>query len=104
MRTDVYTKVVLTVIAVALIGILAQNMTLTPTAHAQYGVETVKLAGHGKNENAAINVRIVGVYNPLREPWEALKTKSTSSSGTVDVNIMGIGGVFPGYSLPVTGK
>ena len=84
MKTDLYTKTVLTVIAVALIGIVVQNVSLTPTAHAQSGVA---------------DVRIVGITKPIRNPgfnWQPLpvdvtKVLSTgipvSSKLPIDINV-----------------
>ena len=70
MKTDLYTKTVRTVIAVALIGIVVQNVSLTPTAHAQSGVA---------------DVRIVGITKPIRNPgfnWQPLPVDVTKVLST----------------------
>ena len=98
MKTDVYTKIVLTVIAVALIGIFIQNASLTSTAHAQSGTQTVRLEGQRKYDTDAINVRLIGISEGRVEDWEAIKTKSNASSGPIDVNIDKVGGI-PTYGV-----
>ena len=73
MKTDLYTKVILTVIAVALVGILVKDIDFVSKAQA-------------KSPNTT----------------EVLKTQS---SGTIDVNIVKIGGRSVSYgNLPVDVK
>jgi len=99
MKTDLYTKIVLTVIAVALIGVVVQNVSLTPTAHAQ--------------SDETMNVRIVAIRKPALVTdlpgfgnWDALNTAaSDTDTRTIDVNIEQVNGrSIYGSAVPVSAE
>jgi hypothetical protein len=69
-KTDLYTKIVLTAIAICLFGLLLQQGGV-PTAQAQHGVAEVSLQGMGRSDDP-INVRLVGVYEQGLEAWESV--------------------------------
>ncbi|MBT3327597.1 MAG: hypothetical protein HN396_15285 [Gemmatimonadales bacterium] len=87
MKTDLYTKIVLTVIAVTLIGMLAQNVSLTATAHAQDGdVQEVK---------------IVAIRRGHLENWESLPVAGRLGKGDVPVSINAVGYHTISSAVPV---
>lgn len=79
MKPDLYTKAVLTVIAVCLMAIVARNMELIPTAKAgdwtAPAYATVPL-----NEDGSMNVRVVEVP-------QTIDVNLVYSSARVDVNL-----------------
>ncbi|MBV9873565.1 MAG: hypothetical protein JO025_02455 [Verrucomicrobia bacterium] len=65
MRTDLYTKLVLTVIAVCLIGQLFRNVPVVTTARAESGkqlIQSVSVVGWSAGTLSVSGN--VGVYNP----------------------------------------
>ena len=87
MKTDAYTKIVLTVIAVCLSALVLQNMNLVPDAEASSGKQaaTNKTVKVPVNEDGSIDVRIRG----------EMPQKIT------DVNIVRVGGNDVRKGLPV---
>jgi len=82
MKTDFYTKTVLTVIATALIILVLENTNLIPKAEASTNLHS-NYATVPVNQDGSINVKI-------------------DRSSTLDVNIESINGTLANYPLYVT--
>ena len=91
MKTDLYTKAVLTVIALALVCLCA--LQLTPVAHAQPEItpQRVVVTGFEGSVERALPVKIVGIDRgqwvakdewgkayPVRHPWVPIPVHETS--------------------------
>ena len=64
MKTDTYTKIVLTVIAIALVALVFRDAPLVPQAHAQ-----------DDRGDRVIKVQIVSIDESPTMAWEALPVK-----------------------------
>ncbi len=112
MKTDIYTKTILTIIAGALMTLVFQNMKLVNEAKAD-GANFNKFASIPVNNDGAINVRMssdmdvnihsIGgssVYGALPVNLKELSGSSLSSSG-LPVNIEAVDGMSVYSAVPV---
>jgi len=83
MKTDLYTKTILTVIAICLVCLVMQeDLPLSPTANAatvnQTGVQNVRIVGvdTSKVKRYPLSVQIVGIDESSSCRWEALPVRS----------------------------
>ena len=86
MKIDIFTKVVLVIIAINLTILTLTNLDLIPKVYAKEASSDNKLSNKGYalvpvNDDGSINVRI--------------------NNETVDVNIENVGGSYVHYALPV---
>jgi len=112
MKTDLYTKTVLTIIAVCLSINLVQQLELIPTAHANDTKDPLALDLPALTET--IDVRIVDIYTSDElnvnlksvDTYDEVKVniKTIDTSDELDVNIDEVGGswVNSGSPIPVT--
>lgn len=113
MKTDLYTKTILTIIAVCLTINVVQQLEIIPKAYATNPTHNNSLL---TPPNETIDVRIVDIstYDELNVNLKSVDTydevkvslKSIDTSDELDVNIDEIGGswVSSGSPLPVTIK
>ena len=95
MKTDLYTKIVLSVIAACLLALVLQGASLIPAAHAQYGETEVVIAGVGIDHDRKakpLNVRIVSIEQQVGKPMQELMVRA---------NLQRIGGEYIHGSVPV---
>ncbi len=120
MKTDRYTKVILTIIAICLTINIAKEFELIPSAYASEETNTTTVNSNYRlvpiNEFGAMDVRIVDIntYDELNVNLKSVDTydevkvniKSIETSDELDVNIDEVGGGFISHSgpLPVTIK
>lgn len=112
MKSDMYTKVILTIIAVCLTINVFNNWEIIPTAHASNTIKTPKYKLI-PFENNTIDVRIVDIntYDELNVNLKSVDTydevkvnlKSINTSDELDINIDELGGswINPGGPLRV---
>lgn len=114
MKTDLYTKGILTVIAIALSIIVLKDISIIPEAHASSNANVPSMnSNYGLipvNEDGSINVRLVSTeqldvniknidtYDELRVDLRRINT-----SDELDINIDEIGGgwISSGGPIPV---
>lgn len=112
MKTDVYTKVVLTVIAIALSAIVLRDMDIIPEAHAtsdakmpivntNYGLIPVNEDGSinvrfMNTEELDVNIRNIDTYDELRVDLRRINT-----SDELDINLDEIGGGWLSNGGPI---
>ena len=107
MKTDLYTKTILTLIAVCLAVIALRPFEIIPTAQAHSDASLNETASQYRlisiDELETLDVRIVDIstYDELN-----VNVKSIDTSDELDVNIDEIGGswVSSGSPIPVTIK
>lgn len=99
MKTDIYTKTVLTVIAIALIVLVFKNGTVVNEAKAEKSTFS-RYASIPLNEDGSINVKLVSFYGTLPINIKEYGGSSISSSG-LPVNIESLNGSSVYSSLPV---
>jgi hypothetical protein len=118
MKTDFYTKTILTVIAICLSIIVVKDLELIPAAHASEKGEAATLDSKYKlvpvNEFNTIDVRIVDIstYDELNVNLKSVDTydevkvniKSIETTDELDVNIDEIGGSFVSGGGPIKVK
>ena len=82
MKTDLYTKTILTVIAICLVCLVIQeDLPLSPTANAatvnQAGIQDVRIVRVDKSrvKRDPLSVQIVGIDESATCRWEALPVK-----------------------------
>ena len=110
MKTDTYTKVLLTVIAACLTFNVVQDLQLIPVAHA----ETLSEEGKLPITMETIDVRIVDIntYDELNvnlksvDTYDELKVNvnSIDTSDELDVNIDEVGGSWVNSGSPIPVK
>ncbi|MBI5821011.1 MAG: hypothetical protein HZA88_18735 [Verrucomicrobia bacterium] len=64
MKVDLYTKVILTVIALCLTVIVIRDIEFIPEARAQFS-----------SRDEVVSVQIVGIDKAINRSWEALSVK-----------------------------
>ncbi|MDX1462936.1 MAG: hypothetical protein R3359_07760 [Marinirhabdus sp.] len=115
MKTDAYTKVVLTVIAACLTINLFTTIDVMPKAYASDSHTVEDLPKHYKlvplSENNTLDVRIVDIntYDELNvnlksiDSYDEMKVniKSIDTSDELDVNIDEVGGYFVSSGGPI---
>ncbi|MBX2828830.1 MAG: hypothetical protein KTR22_11755 [Flavobacteriaceae bacterium] len=111
MKTDLYTKTLLTIIAVCLSFNVAKDLDLVPKAYASENkVETndltapletidVRIVDINTYDELNVNIKSVDTYDEMK-----VNVKSIDTSDELDVNIDEIGGswVSNGSPIPVT--
>lgn len=99
MKTDIYTKSVLTVIAIALIALVFQNTTVIPDAKADK-TDFNKFATIPINPDGSINVKLIADQMDVN-----IKSIGGSSvSGSLPMNLKEIGGSSFYGTIPVNVK
>ena len=118
MKTDFYTKTILTVIAICLTITVVRDLELIPSAYASENVNATITDSKYKlvpvNEFNTIDVRIVDIntYDELNVNLKSVDTydevkvniKSIDTSDELDVNIDEIGGGFVTSGGPIKVK
>ncbi len=107
MKTDTYTKAILTVIALCLSFEVFQELRIIPTAHANaFGGSFLPLNDDGSlnvrwSDNQEIDVVITGI-----ETYDELEVEVTeiSTREPIDVNIDEVGGGFISMGGPIKVK
>lgn len=114
MKTDLYTKTLLTIIAVCLSVNVIQQLDIIPSAHASdkndpKGVELpaftetidVRIVDINTYDELNVNLKSVDTYDEVK-----VNIKSIDTSDELDVNIDEVGGswVNSGSPIPVTIK
>lgn len=79
MKTDTYTKTVLTIIAICLICLVFKNQDIVPTANANSSKAASMLSSE------TVDVRIVGVSS-----YTSIPVKLESGNSTMNVKITGV--------------
>jgi len=114
MKTDIYTKVVLTIIAIALSVIAVQNMSLVRPAHAadkkmvadEINVNIQKIGGSSVYGALPVNLKEVGgsnFYGNLPVNIKEVSGSSVSYNG-IPVNIQAVNGSSIYDAVPVKNK
>lgn len=98
MKTDLYTKTVLTVIAVALIGLLFKNGNITNEAKADKTTYS-RYASIPVNEDGSINVKMLSDMDV-----NIRSVGGSSVSGTLPINLKEVGGSSFYGTLPINIK
>jgi hypothetical protein len=112
MKTDTYTKIVLTVIAISLTANVLRDIDLIPTAHASETAGSIpKYQLVPISENNTIDVRLVDIntYDELNVNLKGVDTydevkvnlKRIETNDELDVNLDEIGGSFVSMGGPV---
>ena len=115
MKTDFYTKAVLTVIAICLSVQLVKDLDVIPAAYASEGISTPDTTSEYRlvpvNEFNTMDVRIVDIntYDELNVNLKGVDTydevkvniKSIETSDELDVNLDEIGGGFVSTGGPI---
>lgn len=118
MKTDLYTKTILTIIAVCLTVNVVKEVDLVPKAHASEKMVTPEISTKYQlvpiSEASTIDVRIVDIntYDELNvnvksiDSYDEMKVniKSIDTSDELDVNIDEIGGGFLSNGGPIKVK
>ncbi len=117
MKTDMYTKAVLTIIAIALVGHLFKDSSLITPAHASNELPpsiSTEYALVPISENNTMDVRIVDIstYDEMNvnvksiDSYDEVKVNVTSidTSDELDVNIDEIGGDWVSNGGPIKVK
>ncbi len=116
MKTDKYTKIVLTVIAICLTINVVKEFNFVPTAYANESMNTlaipegfkmvpinttqvmdVRLVDINTSDELNVNLKSVSTYNPIN-----VNLKKIETSDKLDVNLKELGGRWVPYgALPV---
>lgn len=102
MKTDLFTKIVLTVIAINLTILTVQNMDLIPKAYASESMNSSNLAPNVNyglvpiNEDGSINVKL-NSYDEIDVNIVGINTNDE-----LDVNIDEIGGGYVSHGGPIS--
>jgi len=118
MKTDVYTKTILTIIAICLTINVVNDIDLIPSAYASEGNSLPETTTEYKlipiNEFETLDVRIVDIntYDELNvniksiDSYDEMKVNinSIDTSDELDVNIDEIGGGFISHGGPINVK
>lgn len=105
MKTDFYTKTVLTIIALCLAILTLQNVDIIPKAHASEPnnnlgiIETKKYGLVPLNEDGSIDVNIKSFASEMDVNISSIDTKDE-----LDINIDEIGGGYVSYGGPISVK
>ena len=117
MKTDTYTKVILTVIAVCLTINVINNLDFIPTAHAANNntdkpeveyhlvpvtpnqVMDVRLVDINTSDEMNVNIKSVDTYDEFK-----VNLKSIDTSDELDVNIDEVGGAWVSNGGPIKVK
>ena len=112
MKTDLYTKTILTVIAVCLTLNLVQQFELIPSAYASEEKKEIDLGLPNLTETIDVRIVDINTYDELNVNLKSVDTydevkvniKSIDTSDELDVNIDEVGGswVNSGSPIPVT--
>ncbi len=98
MKTDIYTKTILTIIAIALLALVFKNTTIVNEAKAEK-TEFSRYANIPLNEDGSINVRMVSDMD--------VNIKSVGGSsiyGTIPINLKEVSGSSFYGTLPINIK
>ncbi len=114
MKTDLYTRTVLTVIAVCLTFNVLQQLDLVPSAYASEKEAPLKLDLPAFTETIDVRIVDINTYDELNVNLKSVDTydevkvniKSIDTSDELDINIDEVGGswVNSGGPIPVTIK
>ena len=114
MKTDLYTKTLLTIIAVCLTINVVQQLDIIPSAYASEKNDSVELDLPVVNETIDVRIVDINTYDELNVNLKSVDTydevkvniKSIDTSDELDVNIDEVGGswVNSGSPIPVTIK
>lgn len=118
MKTDTYTKIILTIIASCLTINIIKQWDFIPTVHATENMETPELSTKYKlvpiSDNDVLDVRIVDIntYDELNvnlknvDTYDMLKVNISKieTSDEMDVNIDEVGGSFVSSGGPIKVK
>lgn len=115
MKTDKYTKIVLTIIAVCLTVNMVKNIDIIPTAQASENVVTpeisttyqlvpvsemntmdVRIVDINTNDELNVNIKSIDSYDEMKVNIESIDT-----SDELDVNIDEVGGGFISSGGPI---
>lgn len=102
MKTDTYTKFILTVIAICLVVIIAKDVTLVPKAHATNDVTTIPA-----NPNyGLIPINPDGTVTVKLAPSDVMDVniKQITTHDELDINIDEVGGSYVSYGRPIPVK
>lgn len=113
MKTDTYTKTILTIIAVCLSINLVQEMDIIPSAYASEN-DTIRKDLPTLNETIDVRIVDINTYDELNvniksvDSYDELKVNvnSIDTDDELDINIDQVGGswITSGSSIPVTIK
>ncbi|HIB48450.1 MAG TPA: hypothetical protein EYN07_03795 [Flavobacteriaceae bacterium] len=118
MKTDNYTKVILTIIAICLTINVVKEINIFPKAHASETGISAEISNDYKlvpiSENNTIDVRIVDIntYDEMNvnvksiDSYDEMKVniKSIDTSDEIDVNIDEVGGSYVSSGGPIKVK
>jgi hypothetical protein len=93
MKVDIYTKIILTVIAVCLTVIVLRDINIVSEAHAQ--AQAQARARELASGEDVINVQLVGIKKTHRAPWDNLPVE-VKNRNALDVKVKNL------MSIPVT--
>lgn len=115
MKTDKYTKIVLTVIAICLVINIVKEFNIVPSAYANEGKATlapegfklvpintaqvmdVRIVDINTSDELNVNLKRVSTYDPIK-----VNLKKIETSDKLDVNLKELGGRWIPYgALPV---
>ncbi|MBL4662188.1 MAG: hypothetical protein JKY22_01170 [Flavobacteriaceae bacterium] len=109
MKTDLYTKTILTIIAVCLSISLVQQLEIIPTAYAADKVEALRLDLPTMSETIDVRIVDISTYDELNVNIKSIDTydeikvniKSIDTNDELDVNIDEVGGSWVNSSNPI---
>jgi len=108
MKTDKYTKVVLTVIAVCLVNLSLGGISLFPQAHAGPNTPDLNYGLVPLNEDGSITVRLsamdeidVNIKNISTSDELHVDLAEISTNDELDINIDEVGGSFVSMGGPI---
>ena len=114
MKTDFYTKTLLTIIAICLSINVVQQLDIIPSAHASDKTNAAGLDVSALTETIDVRIVDINTYDELNVNLKSVDTydevkvniKSIDTSDELDVNIDEVGGswVNSGSPIPVTIK
>ncbi|HAV55136.1 MAG TPA: hypothetical protein DCX41_09460 [Aequorivita sp.] len=106
MKTDMYTKTILTIIAVCLTINVVKDFELFPSVYASENIEPkpinqvmdVRLVDINTSDELNVNLKSVDTYDEVK-----VNVKKLETSDVLDVNIKEVGGswITSGSSIPV---
>jgi hypothetical protein len=102
MKTDLYTKIVLTVIALCLAVLTLQNIDIIPKSYASEANKNLSIEPNRNyglvplNENGSIDVNIVSSNSEID-----VNLKRINTTDELDVNIDEIGGGYMSHGGPI---